>query len=146
MSNNPLEKLYRSKSFFLPLPSTGRYYDSGINLSVDNEIGVIGVGHEIDLYAVKVLGRNGSGYLSDIIEGLDWCIDNGMQVINMSLGTDYYVESFEEAIERVNEAGIVQVASAGNDGPGDNTVDYPAKFSEVIAVSATDDNDNIIVL
>lgn len=41
MSNNPLEKLYRSKSFFLPLPSTGRYYDSGINLSVDNEIGVM---------------------------------------------------------------------------------------------------------
>ncbi|TSC95268.1 MAG: aerolysin [Parcubacteria group bacterium Athens1014_10] len=116
---------------------------AGIIGAIDNEIGVIGVGPKINLYAVKVLNRNGSGYLSDIIEGLDWCIDNGMQVVNMSLGTSSYVESFEDAVKRVEAAGIVQVAAAGNSGPYDDTVNYPAKFPEVIAVSAIDKTDTI---
>lgn len=116
---------------------------AGIIAAVDNEIGVIGVGPKIDLYAVKVLNRNGSGYLSDIIEGLDWCIANGIQVINMSLGTPTYNKSFEDAIKKVDAAGITQVAAAGNSGPYNNTVNYPAKFSEVIAVSAIDNTNTI---
>lgn len=116
---------------------------AGIIGAIDNTIGVVGVGPKIDLYAVKVLDRNGSGYLSDIIEGLDWAIAKNMQVINMSLGTSSYNKSFEDAVKRVNAAGIVQVAAAGNSGPADNTVIYPAKFAEVIAVSATDATDAI---
>ena len=116
---------------------------AGIIAAIDNEIGVIGVGPKIDLYAVKVLDRNGSGYLSDVIEGLDWAIQNGMQVVNMSLGTPTYIASFEDAVKKVNAAGITQVAAAGNNGPDDNTVTYPAKFAEVIAVTATNDTDTI---
>lgn len=113
---------------------------AGIVGAVDNTIGVIGVGPKIDLYAVKVLDRNGSGYLSDVIEGLDWAIVNNMQVINMSLGTTVNTPSFWEAIQRVNSAGITQVAAAGNSG---GSVNYPAAYLEVIAVSATDRVDNI---
>ncbi|MBU4141577.1 S8 family serine peptidase, partial [Patescibacteria group bacterium] len=106
----------------------------------DNTIGVVGVGPEIDLYAVKALDRRGSGYLSDIIEGLDWAIANNMQVVNMSLGTSANIESFHDAVKRVNDAGIVQVAAAGNSG---KAVIYPAAYSEVIAVSAIDKTDTI---
>jgi len=113
---------------------------AGIVGAIDNEIGVIGVGPKIDLYAVKVLDRRGSGYLSDVIEGLDWAIANGMQVVNMSLGTSADVLSFREAVQRVNAKGIVQVAAAGNTG---GAVIYPAAYSEVIAVSATDKTDTI---
>ena len=113
---------------------------AGIAAAIDNEIGVIGVGPKIDLYAVKVLNRRGSGYLSDVIEGLDWAISNGMQVVNMSLGTASNVLSFQEAVQRVNAAGITQVAAAGNSG---GAVIYPAAYSEVIAVSATDSSDAI---
>ena len=113
---------------------------AGIVAAIDNEIGVIGVGPKIDLYAVKVLDRRGSGYLSDIIEGLEWCIENGIQVVNMSLGTNSDVLSFHEAIAAAFEAGIVLVAAAGNDG---GAVDYPAAYAEVIAVSATDNTDTI---
>lgn len=113
---------------------------AGIVGAIDNEIGVIGVGPKIDLYAVKVLDKNGSGYLSDIIEGLDWAIDNEMQVVNMSLGTASNVLSFQDAVKRVNAAGIVQVAAAGNSG---KAVIYPAAYSEVIAVSAIDKTDTI---
>lgn len=113
---------------------------AGITAAIDNEIGVIGVGPKIDLYAVKALNKQGSGYLSDIIEGLDWAIANNMQVVNMSLGTSANILSFKEAVQRVNAAGIVQVAAAGNSG---GAVIYPAAYPEVIAVSAIDKTDII---
>ncbi len=111
---------------------------AGIVAALNNTFGVVGVGPQIDLYAVKVLDRNGSGYLSDVIEGLDWAVANGMKVVNMSLGTSSNVLSFQEAVQRVNLAGIVQVAAAGNSG---GSVIYPAAYPEVIAVSATDQGD-----
>lgn len=116
---------------------------AGIIAAVNDNIGVMGVAPQAELYAVKVLSADGSGYLSDIIEGLEWCITNNMQVINMSLGTPMKVQSFHDAVIKVYNAGIVMVAAAGNSGPGDNAVEYPAKYEEVIAVSATGDNDSI---
>ncbi|MDP2946358.1 MAG: S8 family peptidase [bacterium] len=116
---------------------------AGIVGAIDNNIGVIGVGPKIDLYAIKVLDARGSGYLSDVIEGIQWAIDNQMQVINMSLGTTSNIQSFHDAVSAAKTAGIVVVAAAGNSGPGDNTVIYPAKYPETIAVSATDQN-NVI--
>lgn len=113
---------------------------AGIIGAVHNSIGVVGVGPQIDLYAVKALNRNGSGWLSDIIEGIDWAIANRMQVINMSLGSNSDSQSFHDAIIRANLAGIVQVAAAGNDGAA---VDYPAAYPEVIAVSATDSTNTV---
>lgn len=113
---------------------------AGIVAAVDNSIGVVGVGPKIDLYGVKVLDSRGSGYLSDVIEGLDWVIKNKMQVVNMSLGTSSNVQSFHDAVVRVNAVGIVQVAAAGNSG---GAVLYPAAYQEVIAVSATDQTNTI---
>ncbi|MEK7067800.1 MAG: S8 family peptidase, partial [Patescibacteria group bacterium] len=113
---------------------------AGIIAAVDNTFGVVGVGPQISLYGVKVLNRNGSGYLSDVIEGLDWAIANGMQVINMSLGTSSDIQSFRDAVQRVNAAGIVQVAAAGNSG---GAVNFPGAYPEVIAVSATDNTNTI---
>ncbi len=116
---------------------------AGTIAGIDNEIGVIGVAPGANLYAVKVLGKSGSGWFSDIIEGIQWSIDNNMDVINMSLGSSSDVQSFHDAIIAAYEAGIVIVAAAGNSGPGDNTVGYPAAYPEVIAVSATASNDLI---
>jgi len=113
---------------------------AGIIAALNNSIGVVGVGPNIDLYAIKVLNANGSGYLSDVIEGLDWAITNKMQVVNMSLGTSQDVQSFHDAIVRTYNAGITIVAAAGNSG---GSVSYPAAYPEVIAVSATDQNNQI---
>jgi subtilisin family serine protease len=113
---------------------------AGIIAALNNSIGVVGVGPNIDLYAIKVLNASGSGYLSDVIEGLDWAVANGMQVVNMSLGTSQDVQSFHDAILRAYNAGVVIVAAAGNSG---GAVSYPAAYPEVIAVSATDQNNQI---
>jgi subtilisin len=109
---------------------------AGIIAAVNNQIGVVGVGPEIYLYAVKVLDRNGSGWLSDLIEGLDWCINNKMHIVNMSLGSSSDNQSFHDAITKTYRAGLVQVAAAGNNGLRDGSIDYPAKYPETIAVSA----------
>jgi len=109
---------------------------AGTVAAVDNEIGVIGVGPEVYLYAVKVLDRKGSGWLSDLIEGLDWCINNKMQIINMSLGTFSDNQSFHDAITKTYKAGIIQVVAAGNNGLTGGSVDYPGRYPETIAVSA----------
>ncbi len=119
---------------------------AGIVAAIDNNIGVIGVGPAIDLYAIKVLSASGSGYLSDVIEGIQWAIANKMQVINMSLGTGSDIQSFHDAVTAAKTAGIVVVAAAGNSGSstdGSSTVIYPAAYPEAIAVSATDQN-NVI--
>lgn len=114
---------------------------AGISAAVDNTTGVIGVGPEIYLYAVKVLGKNGSGWLSDIIEGIQWCMNNGIQVVNMSLGTYSEVQSFHDAVTAAYNGGLVLVAAAGNDGV--STPLYPAAYDEVIAVAASDINNQI---
>lgn len=115
---------------------------AGIAAAIDNAIGVIGVGPDISLYAVKVLNKAGSGWLSDIIEGLQWCIDKGVQVVNMSLGTYSEVQAFHDAIIATYNKGIVLVGAAGNDGV--STPLYPAAYAEVIAVAASDINNQII--
>jgi Subtilase family. len=94
------------------------------------------VGPQIDLFAVKVLNSQGTGYLSDVIEWLDWSKRNSMQVVNMSFGMSTDSQSLHDAIFLVNQSGIVQIASAGNNYGG--SVSYPAAYPEVISVSATD--------
>ena len=113
---------------------------AGIVAGLDNDIGIIGVGPAIDLYAIKVLDKNGSGFLSDVIEGIQWAVANNIQVINMSLGTASDVESFHDAVIAAKNAGVVTVAAAGNSG---GSVIFPAAYPEAIAVSATDQN-NVI--
>ncbi|MBI4267820.1 MAG: S8 family peptidase [Chloroflexi bacterium] len=113
---------------------------AGTVAAVNNTIGVIGVAPQASLYAVKVLNRNGAGSLSDVINGIDWAIANGMDIINMSLGTSSDSLSLHIAVDAAYAAGIVVVAAAGNSGDTDpdNDVGYPAKYSSVIAVAATD--------
>ncbi len=113
---------------------------AGIVAALNNKIGVVGVGPAIDLYAIKVLGANGSGYLSDVIEGIQWAMANNVRVINMSLGAGSDVQSFHDAVIAAKKAGIVVVAAAGNSG---GAVLFPAAYPEVIAVSATDQTNTI---
>lgn len=113
---------------------------AGIVAALNDTTGVVGVSPLADLYAIKVLGASGSGYLSDVIEGIDWAIARGMKVVNMSLGTSSDIPSFHDAVIRAQSSGVVVVAAAGNSG---GAVLYPAAYLEAIAVSATDSNNDL---
>ena len=97
------------------------------------------------LSAVKVLDSNGSGSWSNVIRGVEWSVDNGMQVVNMSLGASSAPFAAELAMNAAYSAGVLLVAAAGNSGNrfgiGDN-VTYPARFCTVIAVAATTQSDD----
>lgn len=109
---------------------------AGIVGANDDGRGVVGVAPECRLYAVKVLDAYGAGMLSDLVDGLEWCLRERVQLVNMSLGTDRSNATFAEAIRRAYEGGLVLVAAAGNSGPGQDTVQYPARYAEIICVSA----------
>ncbi len=116
---------------------------AGVIAALSNKQGVVGVGPAIELYAVKVLDKKGRGWWSDIFAGLDWCVDNGIQVANLSFGSAQYDQTYEEVIYRTHKAGVVLVASAGNNGPTPDSVHYPARYPGVIAVAAIDSSDRL---
>lgn len=114
---------------------------AGIISAENNSFGVVGVAPDASIYAVKVLDSLGSGYVSDIIKGLDWAITNKMDIVNMSLGFYYDSPSLDAAINNAVSKGILVVAAAGNSGNYTGfpfTVSYPAKYENVIAVAALD--------
>jgi subtilisin family serine protease len=114
---------------------------AGIIAALDNDIGVIGVAPKVEIYAVKAFSKSGRGNISDVIEGLDWCVENKVQVINMSFGFKNS-KALEKAIKEVYKRKIVLVAASGNSG-GDNSVMYPARYPEVIAVTASNSDDKV---
>jgi len=113
---------------------------AGIAAAALDGKGVVGVAPAASLYAVKVLTKDGSGSLFSIMGGLAWCAQNGMQVINMSLGAPQEIPFLEYALQFAYNAGATIVAAAGNDG---KAVNYPAAYKEAIAVSALDQEDKI---
>jgi subtilisin family serine protease len=122
---------------------------AGIAAALDNGEGVVGVAPGARLWAVKVLNNSGSGYLSWIIQGIDWVTAHAdsIEVASMSLAWVGYSSSAHTAIKNSVGRGIVYFAAAGNDsrdiygadgfGTGDDIC--PAAFPEVAAVSALHD-------
>ena len=115
----------------------------GTIAATDNTSGVVGVAPEVELFAVKILDAEGSGSGGDLIAAVDWAIDNGMNVINMSLGGPSSSILEREAFERASAAGIVSVAASGNNHPDRLFVDFPAAYFAVIAVGAIDETESI---
>jgi len=121
---------------------------AGIIAAEDNNTGVVGVAPGAALYALKVLDRTGSGYVSDVVMAIQWATDpNGdgsaddrLDVINMSLGSTYDSWLLDAAcLLAYYSDGLLLVAAAGNGG----SVIYPAAYPSVIAVSATNSADEL---
>ncbi len=107
---------------------------------------------EANLIGVKVLNKQGSGTLADIIEGVEWCIqyneDNPMNRLILlacrsgrCLRYDHEQEDpLVRAVEEAWNAGIVVCVAAGNSGPDSQTIASPGLSEKVITVGALDDN------
>ena len=134
---------------------------AGIVAAINNEIGVVGVAPSVEIYAIKALGNDGSGWVSDIILGIEQALlgpdgvldkdgdgviagdpeDDAAEVISMSFGSSSDVTSLHEAIIEAYSYGVVLVAASGNEGA--STPSYPAAYEEVIAVGATNMSDAV---
>lgn len=100
----------------------------------NNGIYGAGVAPDSKIYNIKVLGDNGSGTDSVIIEGIRDAIAADVDIINMSLGGPGYNQLMQDAINDAYEAGIAVFASAGNGGT--SAVLYPAAYQHVICIAA----------
>ncbi len=99
-----------------------------------------GVAPSSRLYAVRMLDKNGSGSEADLIAAIEWCIQKGINVANMSLGSPASSSALENVCAYAWQQGMILVAAAGNNGYGPN---YPAAFGDsVIAVAAVDEDFN----
>lgn len=109
----------------------------------------IGVAPNVVLYALKALDAEGMGYISNIISAIQWASDpdgNGLaddrlDIINMSFGAPIGNIFLRLACHLAYRDGLLLVAAAGNESGG--PVGYPAAYDRVVAVSATDVNNQI---
>ncbi|RKN86018.1 peptidase S8 [Paenibacillus ginsengarvi] len=109
---------------------------SGTIAASNPESGIVGVAPYAIIHPVKAFDHNGTAYVSDIVLGIDWCVRNRMHIINMSFGMKNRSKSLQDAVRSANRMGIAVVASSGNEGKV-SSIDYPARFSQVISVGAT---------
>jgi len=134
------------KSF---IPGTVSYDDdyghgtsvAGIVSAINNDIGTLGVSSHVDLYSEKVLDSYGDGRYSNIIKGLEWAIEQDLDVVNMSFGGPSESKALRKALKEAEKNGILLVASAGNEGIDESqksTITFPAAYKSVIAVGSAD--------
>lgn len=123
---------------------------SGIAAAADNDLGVLGVAPDAELYGVKVLGNGGIGFTDDILAGIEWADANDIPIISMSLGSDRPCSEEErDVINRAFKTGHLLVASAGNAGNDEDggcdedNVGSPARCENVLATSAMDPDDSL---
>jgi subtilisin family serine protease len=107
----------------------------------NNATGIAGLDWKAKIMPVKVMDATGSGYESDVADGIIWAADNGAEIINLSIYSYSYSPTLHSAINYALEKGCFIVAAAGNDGT--STVPFPAAFPGVIGVGASNASDGV---
>ena len=118
----------------------GTHCAGTIAQTTNNKIGVAGVAPEATLLPVKVLSSMGFGSSAWIASGIDYAVDEGADVISLSLGGGYS-SVIHNAIKKARANDVIVVAAAGNSGR--RGVSYPGALEEAIGVSATGPGGNM---
>ncbi len=105
----------------------------------NNGTGIAGISWQTKIMVIKSLNQDGGGDFSDVIEGIHYAVDNGAKIINMSFGSPSTHSDLRQAISYALNRGVIVVAASGN--ASDDEVYYPAAYTGVIAVGATDRRD-----
>jgi len=108
----------------------------------NNSVGVAGIDWNAKIVPLKVLGSDGYGYIFDIVAAIQYAADNNIAVVNLSLISDSYSSSLESIVNYAYGKGVIIAAAAGND--DSSNVLYPAKFTNVLAVGASNSSDQKI--
>lgn len=107
----------------------------------NNNTGIIGVAPQSKIMTVKALDTSGYGLYSDLAQAVIYAVDNGADILNNSWGGNGDSQIIKEAFDYAYANGCINIASAGNDNK-DTGLYTPANLDTVIAVSASDNNDN----
>ncbi len=112
---------------------------AGIIGARKNGTGVVGMAPGCSLYVAKAFDANGNAEFPAIYKSLEWMIRKRVQIVNMSFSSDEPSKGYEEILKAANAHGITLICAAGNEGSRRrNTIGYPGKFPQTIAVTAVD--------
>lgn len=157
--NDPMETTYKqwknSKAPEYDEKGENTYYTThgthvagiiaGQALKGNDGLGVLGVAPEAEIYAYRVLGPYGIGTMESIISGVEKAVEDGMDILNLSLGIDVndplYPASI--AINNAMNLGVMVVSASGNNGSEPYTISTPGTASLGITVGAS--NNNMII-
>lgn len=100
---------------------------------------IVGLAPDVEIVSVRVLGADLKGRGAAFLSGLEWAIDRGVDVINLSLSSrsEALYADFHDVVDRAYFAGV-NIVSAANNAPG---ASYPSLFSSVISVAAHEEAD-----
>ena len=115
---------------------------AGIIAAKQNNLGIIGIAPNVELYAIKALGKVDSSSSTTIAKGIEWAIENNIDILNLSiitLDSDPIIQKF---IEAAYDDGMIIIGAAGNAGTTIG-VQYPALYKDVIAVSSVNSEKKI---
>lgn len=121
-----------------------------VGASGNNATGVATINWNTKIMPLQVLSDNGPGYTSDVAAAIYYAVDNGADVVNLSLGGSEFDPALKDATDYAYANNVVVVAAAGNCGSGTEpgcqgapagSISYPALNDHVIAVGATTVND-----
>jgi PKD repeat protein len=107
--------------------------------ATDNDTGVAGIGFNTSIIGIKA-SHSSPIQISHSFQGVNFAINNGADVINMSFGGAGYSQSFQNLVNSGNAVGVVFIASSGNDNT--SSPHYPSAYQNVISVASTDDDDS----
>lgn len=125
----------------------GTFVTSVIASKINNNIGIAGINDRVSILPVKILDSNGEGFLSDLIKGIQYAIDQKVSIINLSLASTSYDSTLNNIIEKAYQRGIIVVAAAGNEGrnltsPSVSPLNNDGNKNWVIGVGAVDNRGN----
>lgn len=131
-----------------PDPMPGRWANgaghgthvAGTIAAVNNDEGVVGVAHGADLYGIKVTDAVANAGQRHLAWGLEWCVANGMDIVNISMSSNWATALLIGAMEEAYQQGILVVSTAGNN--SGSHLRYPGALPQVMGITATDSSDN----
>lgn len=101
-----------------------------------NDDGIEGLASDCQIVHAKVLGDQGSGSSQGIYNGVKWMAEQGVKVINLSLGGGGYSRTSDALYKELDEQGILVFASMGNSGQGGERGGYPGRYPSTFGVTA----------
>jgi subtilisin family serine protease len=106
----------------------------------NNKLGIAGLDWNAKIIPIKVMNSGGLGQTDDIIAGIKYAVEQGADVLNMSLGQPAHDKALETVCEYAYKNGVIVVAAGGNTG-GENPL-YPAAYASVLSVGSVNPSGN----
>lgn len=108
---------------------------AGTVAASNNGLGIVGIAPKAKIAPIKVLNGNGAGTNPDIAKGIVWAADNTMDIVTMSLGSEYPSKEIENAIIYAKSKNLIVFCAAGNSGI-ESEIMYPARYENTISIGA----------